>query len=701
MDRKEKIYAFMGSDGYVPLKEEELAVVLDVPQEDRELFSSMLADMEREGLILKSRKGRYITAQTAGGSIGVYSGSERGFGFVVLEREEDVFIPNKNTGGAMHGDRVLVRIRPATPTRRREGEIIRVLHRENRRILCLFQKLRRRCYAVADAKGIWQTIQIHKSQTLGAQHGQKVMVEITQYPVGDGDAKGRVVEILGWANDPAVSQLGVMRTYGLPEVFPDAVLQEAKGVSSEISQEEIASRRDEREKLVITIDGEDARDLDDAVSVSLLENGNFLLGVYIADVSHYVKPGSLLEEEAVARGTSVYLAGGVIPMLPPRLSNGICSLNQDQDRLVLCCEMEIDSGGLVVSHDIFQGVIRSKYRMTYTDVTKILNGDPALMEQYTEIVPMLKDMERLASILKSRRKSEGSIDFNFPELKLIYDDNGGVKEIYPYEYTISNSIIEEFMLCANRTVAEHFFWLNAPFVYRVHAQPSPEKIEALSKLLSIFHLKIKGRQDEIHPRALQQILDEIKGQPYEVIVSTVMLRSMMKAGYSTANDGHFGLGAKYYCHFTSPIRRLADLAVHRVITSYLEGKTEQKDLSRLQSFCQSAALAASEREIVAEEAERTSVKLKIAEYMTQFIGHRFDGIISSVVSFGFFVQLPNGVEGLVRLVDLEDDYYHYIENSFSLKGERTGNTFHIGDTVSVMVRSANTTTGEIDFEPMK
>ncbi len=697
MTRKEKILAFMSSELYVPLMEKELMTVLDVPKEDAAEFMNILAELEREGKIIKSRRGRYMSARETGLIPGKYQGSDRGFGFVTAEGEErDIFIPPANTGGAMNGDEVMFKIvSRGEGDRRSEGKIIKISKRANTSVICTMKKRFKKCYAIPDNKRIWQKIQINPAHTLGAQNGQKVMVEITRYPKENKDSEGRVTEILGWANDPATSMLCVMRTFGLPENFSDEVKSELDSIPTEVSEESLKNRRDMRGDTIITIDGEDARDLDDAVSVKMLENGNYLLGVHIADVTHYVKKGTEIFDEAMERGTSVYLAGGVIPMLPPKLSNGICSLNENVTRLTLSIDMEITPKGEIISHDIYKGVIKTRHRMTYTDVAKILKGNRKLRNEYEDIVPMLKNMKELAQILRRRRFKEGSIDFNFPEIKLVFDEEGRVADVYPYEYTIANIIIEEFMLAANRTVAERFFWQSTPFVYRVHEPPSEDKMTELMRVLSVFNIKIKGKPENIHPKDLQKVLEEIKGEPHERTLGTIMLRSMMKARYSTENDGHFGLSAKYYCHFTSPIRRLADLTIHRIIKDSIDGK----DCEKYADLAQLAATRATDREIIAEEAERMSRKLKIAEYVRDFIGMECEGIISGITQSGFYVELPNGIEGRVSLADMEDDYYNFIQSSYSLIGERTGKVFTIGDKIRIIIAAADTVTGDIDFVP--
>lgn len=692
MTRTEKIYEFMKSGGYVPLTSEELMAVLDVPKSDSDEFYEILDSLIAKGKIVKSRKGRYSVNADKNLVSGKYVGMPVGIGFVESEAmETDLFISAENTGSALHGDTVIAKIMSEPKNGQRgEGKIIKVLKRENQKLVCVFRKKGSHFYAVPDNKKIPKNIRIDKKHTLGALNGQKVVVSIASYGEKDGNLKGKVTEVLGWQGEPKTDFISILRMFDLPEDFPQNVKNEVLKIPDKIK--DIQNRRDLRNETIFTIDGEDAKDLDDAISLKTLENGNYLLSVHIADVSFYVKPGTEIFNEALKRGTSVYLAGGVVPMLPKELSNGICSLNENQDRFTLSVDMEINAKGEIVSHEIYKAVIKTAHRMTYTDVTKILNGNKKLKEQYEDIVPMLRQMRRLSGILRKRRFANGSIDFNFPETKIIFDENGYAVDVKPYEYTLANIIIEEFMLAANSTVAEHYYWLETPFVYRVHEKPSAEKITELMRIMSLFDLHIKGSAENVHPKALQQALDSIKGEPYERIISTLMLRSMMKARYSTACDGHFGLAAKYYCHFTSPIRRLSDLAVHTIISADIEGRQADFD-----EFAKTAAKNASDCEIVAEEAERMSKKIKIAEYMSEFVDEEFDGIISSVTGSGFFAALENTAEGRVSVADMYDDYYIFSPTEYSLTGEHNGKKYCIGDKVKVVLCNVNTITGDIDF----
>lgn len=700
MDRKEKIYAYICSKGYVPLKLEELITVLEVPAEDVPQLQAILDELEQEGSILCSKRGRYLSAQREHMIAGVYTSSERGYGFVspLEEGAEDYYIAQEDAADAIHRDTVLMKIvSEAQPGRRAQGKIVKVLQRATETLVCKYVTQGQKKFAIPDGTKIWQEIRIHKAHTMGAENGQKVVVKIRNYGGKNQTVTGEIIEILGWANDPAVVMKSLVRTYGLPEAFPKKILQAAEEVPAEIEENDISGRRDLRNELIITIDGADARDLDDAVCVKRLGNGNFKLGVHIADVSEYVQPESALDKEALARGTSVYLAGGVIPMLPPRLSNGICSLNPRQPRLTLSAEMEVAPDGEIVDHDIYTSVIETRYRMTYDDVTKILEGDKALRTKYADLCGMLEDMKSLAAILRKRRMRDGSLDFDFPEAKLFFDDGGRVTDIRKEEHGISNQIIEEFMLAANRTVAEHFFWLKTPFVYRVHEAPEAEKMTELNQTLHLFGYQIKGKPEEVHPKALQTILEDIKDTPSQRAIGTMILRSMMKARYTPQNLGHFGLSAKYYCHFTSPIRRYPDLMVHRIVKMMLRHQLQGKQEAVLEKAVANVSEIASERERTAEEAERASKKIKIAEYMKQFVGKEFNGIISSVTGFGLFVELENMVEGLVHVTQLKNDYYEFVPEQCQMVGVRTKKQYTIGDMVRVQLIRADDENGEIDF----
>jgi len=700
MTQSEKILAFMREEAYKPLLLDELIVVLDVPKEAVGEFLAIIDELEAEGRIIKTKRNRYGVPERMGLIVGTFQGNEKGFGFVVPDEPTmaDVFIPVENVNGAMHKDRVIARFtRAIIEGRRAEGEIIRILNRANQFVVGTFESSIHFGFVVPDDKKISNDIFIPKSEFNHAKTGQKVVVEITRWPEARRNPEGKIIEVLGYKNDPGTDILSVIKQFSLREDFPEEVMEEVKQIPDAVHYKEIERRRDLRNLNIVTIDGEDAKDLDDAVSIEKLANGNYKLGVHIADVSHYVSEKSALDKEAFRRGTSVYLIDRVIPMLPKKLSNGICSLNPNIERLTLSVFMEIDGSGKVVDYEIFESVIKTKARMTYTDVTRILEDeDGELLKQYKDLVQDLKLMKELALILREKRMNRGSIDFDFPEAKIILDEKGKPVEIIKYNYTISNKIIEEFMLVCNETIAEHMFWMNVPFVYRVHEEPDPEKIESFNTLIYNLGYHLKG-STKIHPKALQQLLEKIKGKKEERIISTVMLRSLMKAKYSHENLGHFGLAAKYYCHFTSPIRRYPDLVIHRIIKESINGGINETREAFLKRFVQEAAKQSSEMEINAQEAEREIENLKKAEYMSDKIGEIFEGVISGVTSFGMFVELENTIEGLVRISSMEDDYYIYDDKHYSLIGENKKKIYKIGDEVKVRVMRADTATRQIDF----
>jgi len=580
---------------------------------------------------------------------------------------------------------------------RSEGEIIRILKRANEKVVGTFENCKKYGFVVPDDQRIYQDIFVSREDFGGAKNGYKVVVEITQWPEGRRNPEGRVIEILGHKNDVGTDILSIIRGHNLPEEFPQEVEAQANKIPDEISEDIIKNRRDLRDRVIVTIDGEDAKDLDDAISLEVLPNGNYLLGVHIADVSQYVFENSYLDKEALKRGTSVYLLDRVIPMLPKKLSNGVCSLNPKVDRLTLSCDMEIDNKGNVVKYDIFESVIKTKERMTYEAVNKILEeDDEELKERYKDLVELFKNMEKLMNILRKKRMLRGSIDFDFKETKIILDEKGKPVEIKTYRRGTSEKIIEEFMIVCNETVAEHMYWKELPFVYRVHEDPDPEKIMALNELVHNFGYSIKGT-DEIHPKALQQLLEKITGKREERLISTLTLRSLQKARYDGASLGHFGLASKYYCHFTSPIRRYPDLMIHRIIKEDIHGKLNEKRIKELNEIIPKIAEQSSIRERAAEEAEREVEDLKKAEYMAERIGEEYEGIISSVTSFGFFVELENTVEGLVHVSHMEDDFYIFDEVNHALIGERKRKLYRIGDTVRVRVLSVDVANRSIDF----
>jgi ribonuclease R len=700
---KEQLLTFMRDEAYKPLTVQELeeAFQIEDASQFKELVKALVA-MEEEGLIVRTRSNRYGVPEKMNLVRGKVTAHAKGFAFVVPEDPtmDDIFIPPSELKNAMHGDTVLVRVSSQTSGARKEGTIVRVIERGITEVVGTYTESKNFGFVIPDDKKIVNDIFIPKHATNGAVEGHKVVVKLTTYPEGRMSAEGEVVKILGHKNDPGVDILSIIHKHGLPLQFPEDVIEHANSIPDTISEEDLKGRRDLRGQMIVTIDGEDAKDLDDAVTVTKLENGNYKLGVHIADVSHYVKEGSPIDREAYERGTSVYLVDRVIPMIPHRLSNGICSLNPKVDRLTLSCEMEVNEHGEVVSHEIFQSVIRTTERMTYSDVNKILvDKDEELRKKYEPLVPMFELMAELAEILRNKRMKRGAIDFDFKEAKVLVNEDGKPYDVVLRERSVAERLIEEFMLLANETVAEHFHWLNVPFIYRVHEDPKPEKLQRFLEFITNFGYVVKGTGNQIHPRALQEILEAVRGEPEEMVVSTVMLRSMKQARYDAESLGHYGLSTDFYTHFTSPIRRYPDLIVHRLIRTYLingqlDNETQEKWAEKLPDIAEHA----SNMERRAVEAERETDDLKKAEFMEDKIGMEFDGIISSVTNFGLFVELPNTIEGLVHVSYLTDDYYRYDERHYAMIGERTGKVYRIGDEITVRVINVNKEERIVDFE---
>jgi ribonuclease R len=702
MPTQEIILEYMLQHSYKPITAEELGKELGV-SENKQLLET-LQDMESQGTVILNRKGRYGLPQKMNLCVGRLQGNPKGFGFLIPDnpKEQDVYIPKEDLNGSMHNDRVVARLyRNLEDGRRREGSIIRILKRANEQVVGTFESSRNFGFVIPDDKRIGHDIFIPKEETAGAKDYEKVVVTITRWPEARRNPEGKVIEVLGHKNAPGTDVLSIVRKYRLPEAFPSEVLNAADRIPLKIADEELHNRKDLRELPLVTIDGEDAKDLDDAVSLEVLSNGNYYLGVHIADVGHYVKEGSLLDQEALKRATSVYLVDRVIPMLPPRLSNGICSLNANEDRLAMTCFMEIDEEGAVVNHEICQSVIRVKERMTYKNVRRILeDADAELLTRYAAYINIFELMRELCLILRGKRLKRGAIDFDFPEAKVKLDESGKPVEILKRDRSIAEMIIEEFMILANETVAEHYYWMEAPFLYRVHEEPSFDDLTELNDFLGIFGYYIKmNKGGEVTPLAFQRIVEKTKGQPEERAVSMTMLRSMKHARYAPEAIGHFGLAAGYYSHFTSPIRRYPDLAIHRVIREYLEkGSLQKERLRQLKKLMTEYATQSSMQERIAEDAERESVDLKKVEYMKDAVGQTFAGFISGVKSFGFFVELPNTVEGLIHVSNLNDDYYLYDEKHLMLVGEHTKKIFRIGDPIKVKVTRVNIEERQIDFE---
>lgn len=730
--RKKMIYDFMCDNMYVPMKIKELAIVLGVKKEQRPELEAILADLMAEGRIECSKRGKYSKSEIKK-MIGTFTAHPKGFGFVSVEGEtEDIFIPESQVNGAMHMDTVEITVSPVTTGRRREGTVVKILERGMKQVVCTYEQSKTFGFAVPDNPKFGSDIFIPEERSKGAVSGHKVVVEVTSYGKKDRKPEGKVVEILGHINDPGVDILSLVRAYGLPVEFDEKVLKQVENVAKPVSEADMAGRMDLRDWQMVTIDGEDAKDLDDAVSVTM-DGDNYILGVHIADVSNYVQEHSALDVEALKRGTSVYLVDRVIPMLPHALSNGICSLNQGENRLALSCIMTINPKGEIIDHTIAETVICVDRRMSYTQVKNILEAyhaanaqdasvekvdgrqdgadretesvsdvnvrrqQEALLGEYEALVPMFVRMEKLAGILRGKRMKRGSIDFDFPETKVILDAQGNPIDIRPYDRNVATKIIEDFMLAANETVASDFYWRELPFVYRTHENPDTEKIQKLSTFINNFGYTLHIGADEVHPKELQKLLQKIDGTKEEALISRLTLRSMKQARYTIDNTGHFGLAADCYCHFTSPIRRYPDLQIHRIIKESLRGRLNEKRIDHYEHILPEVAKHSSEMERRADEAERETVKLKKVQYMEQHIGEAFEGVISGVTEWGFFVELENTVEGLVRVTELTDDFYQYYEDTYELVGEATNRRYKLGQKVQVRVEHCDRIMRTIDF----
>lgn len=695
--RKKMIYDFMCDDMYVPMKIKELAIVLGVKKDQRPQLEQILNELMTEGRIVCSKRGKFSKSEEKK-ITGTFQAHLKGFGFVSVEGEkEDIFIPESETNGAMHMDTVEISVSPAVTGRRREGKVLHVLERGMKQVVCTYQLNKNFGFAVPDNPKFDSDIFIPLERSKGAVNGHKVVVEITQYGKKGKNPEGKVVEILGHINDPGVDILSIVRAYGLPVEFDPKVMTQVEHVAKPVSEADMAGRMDLRDWQMVTIDGEDAKDLDDAVSLTM-DHENYILGVHIADVSNYVQEHSALDTEALKRGTSVYLVDRVIPMLPHALSNGICSLNQGEERLALSCIMTVNPKGEIIDHTITESVICVNRRMTYTNVKKILaDHDPEVMAEYEPLVPMFEKMAELAAILRKKRMKRGSIDFDFPETKVILDKNGNPVDIRPYDRNVATKLIEDFMLAANETVAAEYYWRELPFVYRTHEQPDSEKIQKLSTFINNFGYSLHIGSDEVHPKELQKLLEKIDGTSEEPLISRLTLRSMKQARYTVENTGHFGLAADCYCHFTSPIRRYPDLQIHRIIKDSLRGRLGEKRIGHYTQILPEVAKHASEMERRADEAERETIKLKKVQYMENHIGETFAGVISGVAEYGFFVELENTVEGLVRVTSLTDDFYQYYEETYELVGEATNRRFKLGQQVRVTVDNCDRIMRTIDF----
>lgn len=698
--QKKVVYDLMCDSLYVPMKFKEIAMLLQVPKERREELREVLLALEADGKIYLSKRGKYVRGE-AKHLTGVFRANVRGFGFVVTEGEDsDVFIGEEDTGGAFDGDKVEFVLTKEGRGRSREGKITRIISRGLKEIVGLYQKKDTQNYGfvIPDNQKFARDVFIPIEKSKGAVNGHKVVVELTSYGEAGKKPEGKVTEIIGHINDPGTDIMSIVKGYGLPVEFSEKILNQADRVAKDVSQADMAGRKDLRGWQMVTIDGEDAKDLDDAVSLTK-EGDNYILGVHIADVTNYVQENSAIDREARERGTSVYLVDRVIPMLPHRLSNGICSLNAGTDRLALSCIMTVNPKGVVIGHEIAETVIRVDERMTYTSVKKILEDeDPAERTRYGELVPLFERMRELSRVLREQRQRRGSIDFDFPETFLVLDENGRPTDIRPYDRNVATKIIEDFMLLANETVAEDYYWQELPFVYRTHEVPDEEKIRALATFINNFGYSMHIGVNEIRPKEIQKLLAKVEDTPEEAMICRLALRSMKQARYLPENIGHFGLAANYYTHFTSPIRRYPDLQIHRIIKDNLRGRMDEKRIEHYQGILEEVTKHSSEMERRADEAERETIKLKKAEYMQQHIGEEYEGVISGMTKWGMYVELANTVEGLVHVTNMTDDHYDYYEDRYEMTGAHTHKTYKLGQQIRVRVIGADRLMRTIDFE---
>lgn len=735
-EKKKKILSVINDKNYKPLKQKELAFLLQVESDDREEFRDILADLVKEGKVLLNKRGKYQSLSTLR-KIGTFIGNPKGFGFVTVEgEEEDYFIGERDTGCAMHNDKVLIQITGTPAGKRKEAKVIQILEHGNDELVGYFQKNKSFGFVIPDNRKIGDDIFISKKNSMGAVTGHKVVVKLTSYGDKNHKPEGKVVEILGHVNDPGTDILSIVKAFGLPMEFDDSVMEYVSHIPESVSEDDTEGRMDIRSWKTVTIDGEDAKDLDDAITLTKGENC-YQLGVHIADVSHYVKEYSPLDREALNRGTSVYLVDRVIPMLPHKLSNGICSLNAGEDRLALSCIMNIDFDGKLLSHEIKETVISVDKRMSYNQVDAILKMDAALngkiyndvdysvknaydeneiklitndgkeligkqiLDAFGDELELFVHMKELSDIIRNRRMERGSIDFDFPESKIVLTKDGEPIEIGPYDRNPAHKIIEDFMLMANETIAEDYFWQDIPFEYRVHGAPNPEKVERLSEIIKNFGYYFKASGENVHPKEFQKLLKKIEGTPEEGFISRMTLRSMQQAQYSVDCTGHFGLAAKYYCHFTSPIRRYPDLQIHRIIKDNLHGRLQGQRLNHYETILPVVAKDNSKDERRAQEAEREVEKLKKVQYMSKHLGESFDGIISGVTEYGFYVELYNTIEGMVRIATIPDDFYIYNEETMEIIGKKSGKIYRMGQQVNVVVVRVDKLLRVIDFELSK
>lgn len=697
--RKNLICELTADDLYVPMKEKEMAALMQVSKEDREEFRRILQELVAEGKLQMTGQGKFLKPEE-NKMVGVYSGTARGFGFVEVEgREDDLYIPEDLKGGAFHQDRVQVELVPGSHGRRQEARVIKILERGMKQLVGTYEQCENFGFVIPDDSKVGTDVFVPKERSKGAVTGHKVVVELTSYAADERHKpEGRVVEILGHINDPGVDIMSIVRRLELPVEFGEKVMHQTDRIPDQMQDADRTGRTDLRELQMVTIDGEDAKDLDDAVSLYLDEKGLYHLGVHIADVSNYVQENSALDWEALKRGTSVYLVDRVIPMLPHKLSNGICSLNEGVDRLALSCLMTINGKGEVTDYQILETVICVDRRMSYTSVKKILEDkDEEERQKYETFVPMFEEMEQLASILRKKRHKRGSIDFDFAESKIVLDEKGHPIEIKPYERNVATKIIEDFMLIANETIAQHFFWMELPFVYRTHEKPDPDKLMELSAFIRNFGYHVKLTGEEVHPKELQKLLGQITDTEEETLISRLTLRSMKQARYTVECTGHFGLACQHYCHFTSPIRRYPDLQIHRIIKDQLRGRLHEERISHYLERLPEVAKHSSKMERRAEEAERETDKLKKAEYMEEHIGESFEGVISGITQWGIYVELPNTVEGLIHVSTLSGDFFYYDEETYEMVGRDTGKTYKLGQRITIQVKGVDRMSGTVDF----
>ena len=686
----------LNNELYVPMKAKEIAMLLDIPKAKRSELMEVLDSLVADGTIGVSKKGKYMKPENVA-LVGTFESTSRGFGFVVIpDREDDIFVKANDTMNAFYHDKVKVVITTEkNGGKRAEGKIVAIVEHEVKEVVGTFQKNRTYGFVIPDNAKINCDIFIPQEFMNGAVEGSKVVASISDYGSQSKNPQGKVTEVLGHIDDPGVDIMSIIKAYDLPVEFPESVKKALNDVPDVVSEKDKAGRVDLRNVQMVTIDGEDAKDLDDAVSISK-EGPVYHLGVHIADVSHYVTEGSALDKEALKRGTSVYLVDRVIPMIPHKLSNGICSLNQGEDRLALSCLMDIDEKGNIVGHRICETVINVDRRMSYTSVKKILvDNDANEIIKYKELVPMFHMMEEAAELLRKKRFARGSVDFDFPESKIILDENGHPTDIKPYDRNVATKIIEDFMLAANETVAEDYFWQDMPFLYRTHENPDPEKMRKLATFINNFGYTLR-LTDDLRPKEIQKLLSEIEGSDAENLISRLTLRSMKKAKYTTECVGHFGLAAKYYCHFTSPIRRYPDLQIHRIIKENLRGGLSPKRADHYDAILPDVAVQTSAMERRAADAERDTDKLKMAEYMEQFVGETFDGVVSGVTAWGVYVELPNTIEGMVSINNMKG-FYTFDEEHYEMVGELGNRSYKLGQKVKVVVIGTDKILRTIDF----